>query len=255
MPLRLLTGGEVEKIRIVLSVYQDGSGMVKHQDGTLPGWRDFERTVALVLRGEAQEDKSIFDVLLPSHYTNRKIGISCKMRSELDRVDRTGRVYFELSNSEGKFWNRLGLRGIHKRNYLNKPGEVGHEVISLVEGWHHQVSVQQGGLVELRKSFYLVLSWNTAGDYQLYQFPIVLPSAHSLRWRFPSRRCLRGEDAQGTLFEWYGESGGQLKYYPLASSATWVSKRFRLEPIPPGQGGILGRVRGYFPSHHEALWS
>ncbi len=136
MSIRIPTHQEVEKIRLVLSVYQDGSGMLKHGSGTLPGWRDLERTVAYVFSGDAQEDKSIFDVLIPSGPPGKVTGISCKMRRELDRVDRTGRVYFELSNSAGSFWGRLGRKGINSSNYRKQPTIVGREVISLVEEWH-----------------------------------------------------------------------------------------------------------------------
>ena len=84
MALRIPTDREVEQIRLILSAYQDGSGMLTQKDGTtLPGWRDFERTVAIVFHGEAQENKAIFDVLVqkPEKPTMR-FGISCKMRRE-----------------------------------------------------------------------------------------------------------------------------------------------------------------------------
>ncbi|MEW6739449.1 MAG: hypothetical protein ACOYU2_00250 [Nitrospirota bacterium] len=55
----------VEKFRLLLSTYQDGSGMLAQKQGrTLPGWRDFERAVAVAFNGESQENKFIFDVLL-----------------------------------------------------------------------------------------------------------------------------------------------------------------------------------------------
>jgi hypothetical protein len=45
-------------------------------------------------------------------------------------------------------------------------------------------------------------------------------------------RRLRGQDEYGTLFEWYGESGGQLKYYPRVENALWKSEVFVLQPLP-----------------------
>jgi len=60
------TPEEFERFRLILSTYQDGSGMLAmSDDSTWPGWRDFERTVAAAFGGVAQEDKSIFDVLVP----------------------------------------------------------------------------------------------------------------------------------------------------------------------------------------------
>lgn len=217
---------------------------------TLPGWRDFERSVALVFRGEAQENKAVFDVLVPQG-AGVKFGLSCKMRRELNRIERTGRVAFELSNSAGKFWDHLQLRKLNQKNYRKRPAEVGEALIELVENWHKEVSTQRGGEIDLDASSYFVLSWSRAGWYQLYQFPIHLPKPTTLRWRFPTAKCLRADDGHGTLFEWYGESGGQLKYYPLINDAIWSSARFQLEPFVNVEHGILAKVALYFPD----LWA
>jgi hypothetical protein len=226
--------------------------LVQRGGSTLPGWRDFERTVAMVFGGEAQENKAIFDVLVPTGKgSTMRFGISCKMRRELNKLEKTGRVSFELSNSSGYFWSRLRSQGISPKNYLRKPTIVGKTLIGLVESWHYAVSIQQGGMVDLDKSFYFGLLWNADGLYQLYQFPIYLPKSESLKWRFSTSRCLKGDDRYGTIFEWYGESGGQLKYYPLARNATWYSRPFRLEPIKDLKSGMVAKVSGYFPE----LWS
>lgn len=259
--IRTPTPREVERLRLFLSTYQDGTGMLVQSDGsTLPGWRDFERAVALALGGEAQESKFVFDVLLP--VPNRpgvRYGISCKMRRELDRIDRDGRVTLELSNSAGKFWDHLHTRGITQSNYKRRPTDVGIALIELVEHWHQEVSTARGGAVDLAGSSYLTLSWNKAGWYQLHQFPLQLPNPARLMWIFPKAarrggarlaRRLAGNTASGIVFEWYGESGGQLKYYPLASAAIWASDRFRLEPLTNTEHGILRRAAQYFP----ALW-
>ena len=37
--------------------------LAQKDSSTLPGWRDFERSVALAFGGQAQESKAIFDVL------------------------------------------------------------------------------------------------------------------------------------------------------------------------------------------------
>jgi hypothetical protein len=240
---------DVERLRLILSTYQDGTGMLAQKgSGTLPGWRDFERSVAVVFGGEAQENKAIFDVLVPKTDNSRfKYGYSCKMRRELNRIEKTGRVAFELSNSAGKFWDHLKLRKINQKNYRSRPIEVGTALLELVEQWHDEVSIEQGSLVDLKSSSYLVLSWNKTGWYQLHQFPIFMPAPGSLNWHFPTARCLKGDDALGTLFEWYGESGGQLKYYPLTKNAIWSSERFRLEPLKNVEHGIIAKVTAYFP--------
>ncbi len=251
------TTREVEKLRLILSTYQDGTGMLQQSGGmTLPGWRDFERAVALAFGGEAQESKAIFDVLLPADRPGIKYGLSCKMRGELNRIDRDGRVTLELSNSAGKFWDYLSTKGLHQRNYKKHPREVGIALIELVERWHQEVSLEAGGNIDLSGSYFLALSWNKADWYQLHQFPLRLPDPKRLKWYFPAAikrgrstlaRRLNGDDAFGTLFEWYGESGGQLKYYPFASAATWSSERFRLEPLKRVKHGLMAKVAAYFP--------
>ncbi|GAB4581369.1 MAG: hypothetical protein Fur0022_41160 [Anaerolineales bacterium] len=117
-----------------------------------------------------------------------------------------------------------------------------------------------GVKLDLEASFYLALLWNGKGYYQLFQFPLVLPKPENLYWHFPldkqgtPGRHLRGEDQHGKLFEWYGESGGQLKYYPRVSQAVWKSEPFQLEPLPQNiPDGILSKVQNYFPEQWASL--
>ena len=260
------TEGEIERLRLILSTYQDGTGMLPSDGGaTLPGWRDFERSVALAFVGVASENKDIFDVRLPDPQRDGVFwGVSCKMRSELHRLARDGRVTIELSNSAGKFWDHLSAQKIDQSNYRSHPIDVGKALVELVSQWHQDAGLEKEGNVDLSRSCYLTLSWNKAGWYQLHQFPIALPEPDSLDWGFPTittkrgvqrvARHLRGTDSKGTIFEWYGESGGQLKYYPLAENALWESNGFRLEPIPSGQEhGILNKAKSYFSSQWRDL--
>lgn len=257
--IRPLTSQEVERVRLILSTFQDGTGMLALKGSpttiTLPGWRDFERAVALALGGTPQESKAIFDVLVavPNQAT---YGISCKMRRELDKVTKHGRVSMELTNSAGKFWGALAAHNLNQQNYKNHPAEVGAALLKLVTDWHTEASQTSSPPLDLNRSFYLTLSWNKTGDYQLHQFPIYLPDPQTIYWRFPSTgnqvsRRLEGRDAQGVVLEWYGESGGQLKYYPPVSAAVWASPRFRLEPLPPVTYGLTAKAAAYFPN----LWS
>lgn len=179
-----LTYQEVEKLRLILSTYQDGTGMLAAPNGlTLPGWRDFERAIAATLDGTAQESKYVFDVIITKpEYT---FGISCKMRGELnkvtDRGDRAGRVTMELSNSAKKFWEYLRTKGITEANYREQPTEVGTALIELVQSWHEVESILSGGKIRLNKSSYLALSWNKKGLYQFHQFALTLPNPRTLR--------------------------------------------------------------------------
>lgn len=245
---------EIEKLRLILSTYQDGTGMLINKQNTqmtLPGWRDFERAAALAFNGDAQESKSIFDVLLKDG--NTCCGISCKMRGELNKLDKIGRASIELSNSAGKFWEHLYTKRITQKNYRRKPAETGIGLIELIEEWHRNFSLDNGFEINLDKSCFLVLSWNKQGWYQLHQFPFKFPDPKLLKWYCPDAktdkavRRIVANDESGVIFEWYGESGGQLKYYPLVSNAIWSSERFNLEPLDNSEHGILTKVAAYFP--------
>jgi len=247
-----------------VSTYQDGFGMlaIAGSSRTLPGWRDFERAVATVFSGVAQENKGIFDVLISDpDRAGVEYGLACKMRGTLRDTERTGRVTMELSNASGEFWDYLNGKGYDQTNYRSHPGEVGAALTEIIESWHTNVSLENGGTVDVTKSCYLTLSWHRpSGRYQLHQFDIGIPDHSTLNWSFPPARGggqgrrLLGEDAKGKLLEWYGQSGGQLKYYPPISSAVWSSEPFALEPLPelPGvEDRLIGKAELYF----DKLWS
>lgn len=234
---------------------------VKGSLATLPGWRDFERAVAAVFEDIPSENKDVMDVRIPdSTRPGVSFGLSCKMRRELDRVKRDGRVTIELSNSNRAFWRRLGRDGITAENYRGYASEVGGALVRLVGEWHSAVSIVSNGDVDLVGSCYLTLMWSNSGEYQLHQFPIELPNPDEISWYCPviesksgSRlsNAIRGDDDAGTIFEWYGRSGGQLKYYPKATCAVWASEIFRLEPLPPDTPhGLVSRAQSYFTN----LW-
>jgi hypothetical protein len=257
---------EVERFRLLLSTYQDGSGMLAQKHGrTLPGWRDFERAVAVAFNGENQENKFIFDVLITDPNKPVKYGISCKMRSELRRIDRDGRVTIELSNSSKKFNDYLTSKGIKTREYKSRADEVGKCLVELVEEWKLAVSIERGGNVDVGKSYYLTLMYDKTGFYQLHWLTLSLPDPAQINWYYPKTNKkgkkkiaghLNGDDKnQGRVFEWYGDSGGQLKYYPLAQDALWTSPRFCLEPLPAtiNKLGLLWKAKDYFPEQWDRL--
>ncbi|MEZ4519928.1 MAG: hypothetical protein R3C44_24900 [Chloroflexota bacterium] len=241
------TEHEVERLRLILSTFQDGMGQLNN--GTLPGWRDFERATAVAFGGTAYEGKGIYDVLVPSpNAVNVQFGIACKMRSELRRVDRASEVYIEVSNAAGEFWDTLNSEGINEDSLEANPNLAGELLIQVVDGWHEAVDVNNGGNIDSSMSSYLILQWDTrALEYQLFQYPIDLPDAHGLNWEVSGRR-LRGKSHHRVLFEWYFKSGGQLKYYPPIEEASWHSRRFRLEPLPTNiEAGLESKAATYFP--------
>lgn len=258
------TPEEFERFRLILSTYQDGSGMlVLNERVTLPGWRDFERTVAATWGGVAQESKAIFDMLIPDPKGETQYGVSCKMRGELNRLNKDGRITIELSNSVKKFQDYLALKGINPSRYTSRATQVGIALIELVEEWKREASIGRGGQVDLAKSCYLTLMYNRDGVYQVHWFRLALPDPVKLRWYYPKNKVkgkiqiaghLNGDDENGgRVFEWYSRSGGQLKYYPLAKDAVWASEKFQLEPIPSDKSaiGLTTKAQMYFPE----LWA
>jgi hypothetical protein len=255
---------EIERFRLILSTYQDGSGMLtparirswmaRNNLTTIPGWRDFERAVALAFDGKALESKHIYDVLLSDSNPNGPyVGVSCKMRRELRKVQRQNRVTIELSNAAGEFWRTIKAEtSLDEVSYLSNPTAVDHALISTVERWHTAVAE----IIDLPRSFFLALQWDEAiGAYQLFQFPIDLPDPAGLAWSaLAQQRRVVGRDTSGVLFEWYPFSGGQLKYYPLSDTALWQSEEFQLEPLPPNLEHILlNKAASYFPSRWQEI--
>jgi hypothetical protein len=246
-----------QKLRLILSTYQDGSGQQHISDKiTLPGWRDFERAVAITFQGKAQENKSVFDVLVrDTEKPELYYGISCKMRNTLKETSKKGFVSLELSNSSGQFWSAIKQTGLNEQTYREYPDTVGKALLDRVQSWHKAVSTEANGKVLLAKSFFLTLAWDSQTElYQLHQFHHLLPDPVDLTWTFPSTKRLLGNKNGHKLIEWYGESGDQLKYYPLIQDAIWQSEVFKLEPLPTHsdlQAVIMAKIHSYFPQ----LWS
>src|SRR5690606_25283606 len=69
---------ELEQVRLLLSTFRDGAGQRLKVAGYMPDYLAFERVTALVLGGETNEDKGIFDVAVPRP-GGKSWGVSCKM--------------------------------------------------------------------------------------------------------------------------------------------------------------------------------
>lgn len=254
---------ELEKLRLALSIFQDGTGwetikLPKKAGGNrkyYAGYRQFERLVAELLGGVALENKAIFDVFVPLPNTESYYGISCKMRSELNKAEKNeGRVYIEMSNASGEFSDRV--KKDVGEGFLDKPDEVGNTLLQVVNDWHQKAANRIGFNVNLKESSFLVLLYNKNLKFKLFQYGLELPSAKDFTWSFPlsiknreqGTRRLVGYKEDCMIFEWYFLSGGQLKYYPLASDAKWTSNIFELEPLPENIAtGITARAKNYFP--------
>lgn len=252
MPLAFISRNptplEVERFRLAMSTFCDGSGEQTEKDGsTRPGWRQIERVCAAVLGGDAPENKDVFDVVLPCDVDAAvDYGLSVKSkelsRRVFERLNVDTRVYMELSNSPAKFFDALGKVGITVQNFLeSNPKAVGDTVMATVSQWHEEAKIRHetllfnGRKLNIAKSVFLVVSHTPPVDglrrrYQIHAFSLPFPK--NMKWEYPSPKCLRGYDPaypKETLVDWYGLSGGQLKYYPRGTAALWHSEQFTLE--------------------------
>lgn len=254
-----ITLKQVEMIRLLMSTYQDGTGQLRISNGTtLPSWRDFERSVATAFGGYAFENKGFLDVIIDGKEVGAKgkIGISCKMRNTLNDFLSKGSISMELSNALKKFWGLLQSKKIHTMGHLRLvPQNGGKVIIDLYESWKYEAVHKLS--VNLAESFYLTCLYDEKkGDYQLFALPFLLPKPSSLKWAI--REPKDGDENKGTLvgfkkgkvvIEWYGTSGGQLKYFPTIEDVIWKSKKFKLEPIPTVDKdyGLIEKAKSYFP--------
>jgi len=265
---RAPTPKEIERIRLLLSIFQDGSGTLDGDNGSLPDWRDFENVIDAFFEVTTPVDKDIFDVVVPypPGGSGIKFGVSCKMRKELKKAykkptsgTKHGRAHIELSNPAQKVKQALNDAGITLNNYGegNNPDIAGKALINLVKSWHEEVSVENGGTILLDKSCYLSLLWDDSGEkcrYRMYGFEHDLPDPTSLDWYSPENSVhIKGcESNGGVVFEAYPESGGQMKYYPRIENALWMSDEFELAPIPDNIDTELGaKAKAYFEERWE----
>ncbi|WP_431866021.1 hypothetical protein [Microbacterium paraoxydans] len=226
---RPLFDDEFEALRLMLSTFRDGTGQVMLKDGrSMPGFRDFERATAAVTYGQAREDKGIFDVWVPT--STLPFGVSCKMAVSQPRRNECS--FMELSNSLAYFHTALNEAGV---DFERDPATAGQIIVDLVMTWHSAVRDE----VDLAGSRYAILTHDSRWDYfQLQCFPLDLRIAdptRDVRWVVEGR-ALNGYIDLGSrvhrLWQWYGYSGGQLKYYPLLDWVEWMTVPFQLEHAP-----------------------
>jgi len=226
---------------------------------TLPGWRDFERACAIAFDGVAVENKFFVDVIFPfDTHSGTFYGIDCKMRGELGKAKNHGKIYVEVTNAAKYLWSYLATKGISETNFKDEPELAGMSLIEAVEQMKTERSSQYpAGPIITDHSFYFVLLWDDHDRYQLFQLPLKLPYPEDLTWtcnvgnRTDGTETTRlvGADTDGILYEWYGSSGGQFKYYPSISQAIWTSTEFKLEPLNENiEIGIKAKVKTYFPA-------
>jgi len=248
---RPLNDLELEVLRLVLSTFRDGTGQtIKNRPGTVPNSRDYERSLAAVLRARTPENKGVYDVVVDT--AAGPFGISCKMVSEQPPASQCS--FMELSNAAAAFRRHLLASQI---NWATEPGLAGPAIIDLVSSWH--AAAARDLLIDASASRYSVLTHDRRWErFQLQCFPMDLRRARpvgDVAWRVEGR-SLNGYIQDGArehrLWQCFMNSGGQLKFYPLLSWAEWVSPAFSLETPPPGL--LLRRAREYFHEVWPVEW-
>lgn len=231
----------------MLSTYRDGSGQNQTAAGSMPGFRDFERGLASIIGGSAAENKGVFDVIRLVA-GGPGFGVSCKMAAFAPAASEA--AFVELSNAAAKF--RAHLLGL-QINWVTEPGLAGPAIIKLVTSWHEADATTLG--LDLHASKYAVLSrsrnWR---EFQLSTYPLDLYGFNPIGdivWESTKSRIDGFVDIDGRrhrLWQWFPNSGGQLKWWPPLAWADWATNRFTLEEPPV----VLptARAREYFPD----LW-
>ncbi len=238
---RPLSPVELEVLRLVLSTYRDGTGQVLRPGGrTMPGFRDYERALAAVLKARAPENRGVFDVIVETD--SLPFGISCKMSAMQPPANRSS--FMELSNSLALFRRHLLSQQI---NWATEPMLAGPAIVDLVSSWHAALSTT----IDLNSSRYGVLAHNASWtSFQLLAFPMDLRLANPIgevEWLEEGSSLNGYIDDNGRrhrLWQCYMNSGGQLKYYPLLRWATWVTSTFALEAPP--LSSPIEKARAYF---------
>jgi hypothetical protein len=223
--------GEIEKLRLMLGTFQDGSGDIKLRDGSYrAGWRQVERVVAEMCAGSTAESKAVFDVDVENPASKLLHGLSVKTSQH--RAD--GRVLLELSNSPAKMLDFAEPLGLTRRTgdqleWDCTDGEMGHAVMNCVISWHDACRPTH----DVDQSAYVVLTHDRfRTTYRLYWFVLDIGLPTSFEWEMRGR-ALTGIDSDGTVrWQFYPGSGGQLKWYPAGDEAKWRSGELLLPPPP-----------------------
>jgi len=260
------TPQEFERLRLILSTFQDGTGSLPGLEGkTFPGGFQFEVSLALALGGIATGKKGKFDVLLAATVpTAMQYGLSCKMKADLDNIAKDNRVYIEESNAPAATWVYLNKHGITRENFKARSLGAGKCLLDRFRETHLAAAQSPQGTIDVANSSLVFLSYNLKGNYQLYWFPLhVVNTSQLVKCEVPQKtvkggstadcKSLRGYDSKGKLFDWYWDSGGQFKIYPAIAAAKWKSEVFQLEPLPTGQNiGLVFKPPDYSPKQWAA---
>jgi len=189
------------------------------------------------------------------------IGLSLKSKTlsdrEFDKLKDGGRVYMELANSPAIIWNemkgeQLSEEDFHQRKQADKFGET---LVKTFSKWQDEASKSNKDLnkrpINLKDSVFWCVSMKKPSkgatrSYKIHTFSLKMPKIK--KWLFRSDRCLSGFDPKNeneVLFDWYGLSGGQAKYYP--SSDTSLYSTNQINTIQLKEVNIIELIKRHWP--------
>lgn len=263
------TADELSRFLFMISTATDGTGKNRHEaGGTYPDYALIEDATAEAFGGRTVKAKDVFDVLVPDGKDPHHVyGISCKMKQNDATCVRRKRVYIEYANADSEFLGAVSKAGYTKQELIDHKAPAvacGQAVIEVARQWHNRTANGHKGLkagerLDPEKSIHLVLSynWNSAQaglfDYYLYVFPHLLPQVDL--WTY-GPASLRGYEsaadqaADEPFYTYNFNSGGHLKWYPKAASATHRFGPFTLRRAPPVT--LRERAKLYFPKEWPA---
>lgn len=247
--IKALTEKQVEKFRLLLSTYQDGTGR-DTKDRTLPGWEDFEDVTEAVFNGQRLKSKSAFDIIVKEQ--DKSYGVSCKITKTLKSS--TKRVLIEHSRVNAEFFNNLKANTLTREHMFAHPNECGTILLNLMK--EKRAASAKEHDVELDSSFFLAMAYDVKDrKFKLFQFPLKMPRADKVTWSFnESGKHLRGMIGDELVLQWFHEGGGQIKYYPTLKKANWMSDEFVLEPLNKKPASHLNiKVEKYFKEKWNGL--
>jgi hypothetical protein len=249
LPLRdrPLYDHELERMRLLLSTFRDGSGQ-RVKAGFMPDFLSFERVTAYVVGGTTNENKGVFDVDVPGGQGFKPWGVSCKMASAQPAKNECW--FMELSNSAKYLHDALATAQVD--DWTRAPELAGPVLVDTVGSWHDRVR----GVYDVDASKYLLLTHDSRWRvFQIAAFDIHVLTAvdpRCMEWRVEGRlgpSALAGyidtDRGPHRLWQWYANSGGQLKFYPPYGWEEWFSDPFGLEEPPVHD--LVRKVDDYWP--------
>lgn len=219
------TDTELERIRLILSSYQEGGTLA------VPGSEgiDFVRTISKVFNIKGNQGPFPHFDLVVDVNGSVQYGISCVV----NRVIR-------ISGGNNALRSSVAITQRPPRFFKQEEGHIGsmqrpEELGAMVVEYIKASSKEKIKGFDIDKSFYLALLYDHQGQYQLHQIPYELPIPANLKWftRKPSS-SLRGEGDDGTLIIYSRNSSNSLiTYHPSYKAIIWSSPIFHLEPLAP----------------------